>query len=461
MSLTTETYSHDAEATNGSMLPNFVRIDTSDNPRIPILMEMVGDLSRAEDAKEVLRVFGDGVQKLTGPRGYVSISVRGLKPGEYKITRILTEPGQRIEDADPWRNWASLPIHWGGFFGEIIRNAYPELLHHLDLRDDPVVGDALEKYHSMMAIPLFEAGEPLNWAILLREDPEGFSQADLEESILRTNLGGATVRNVMIAQKLRAASERIRAEIRQIAKIQQAMLPQRLPSVPGLKFAANYQTFDTAGGDMYDFKVVREHVEGVTKEPEELLAMVIADASGHGPAAAVVSAMLSAILHAYTPKENGPAAVLKHANEQLCAKGMEGVFVTAFLALYHPPTRTLTYASAGHNPPLIKNAGSGGPTQRLSDAGGLPLGIADDALYENGTIVLKPGQTLVLYTDGIVEAMNPQRQMFGVEGLERALITCTGEPDCVVNSVTTALREHEASIRPNDDQTLVVMKVVE
>jgi sigma-B regulation protein RsbU (phosphoserine phosphatase) len=434
-------------------------VDISGNPRIPIFMEMVGELSRAAEPKQVLKAFSDGLRRMNGPRGYVSISTRGLRPGKYKITRLLTDPNQHIEDADPWRTWNAIPVQRGGFFGEIIRNAYPELIHHLYLRDDPVVGDALAKYGSMMAIPLFENGEPLNWSIQLREEAEGFTEAELEESILRANLGGATVRNVMITQQLRQANERIRNEIEQIAKIQRALLPQTLPSMPGLSIAASYETFDTAGGDMYDLQVLRRPVSVGGAPTQEVLAMLIADAAGHGPAAAVVSAMLNAILHAYPASNDGPAAILRHANRHLHAKQIDGMFVTAFMAMFDPSARTLVYARAGHNPPLLKNAGSGGAVHRLDAVGGMPLGITSDIDYETGTITLQRGQTLVLYTDGIVEAMNPQREMFGVEGIERALEICTGEPQCVINSITTALREHEAGVRPADDQTIVALKV--
>ena len=179
-------------------------VDTSHNPRIPILMEMVGALSRANDPHQVLRAFADGFARLNGPVGYVTLSVRGLQPGEYKITRLITDRSVRsIEDSDPWRDWNTMAIHRGGFFGELIRSPYPELIHHVYLRDDPVMGDALAKFGSLIAIPLFENGEPLNWAITLREDPEGFSEQELEEAILRSNLGGATVRNVIIQQQLR------------------------------------------------------------------------------------------------------------------------------------------------------------------------------------------------------------------------------------------------------------------
>jgi len=146
--------------------------------------------------------------------------------------------------------------------------------------------------------------------------------------------------------------------------------------------------------------------------------------------------------------------VILRDRRRLYEAGLEGNFVTAFFAVFDPLTGTLTYARAGHNPPLLKNAGTGGAVRRVDDVGGVPLGVIDHAEYETGRLTLQRGQTLVLYTDGIVEAMDPRRQMFGVEGIERALEQCTGEPECVINSLRVALREHEAGVRPADDQTI-------
>ena len=233
-------------------------LDTSGNRRIPILMEMVAALSRATEPKQVLRAFAEGFLKLQGPLGYVSLSTRGLQPGEYKITRLVTgSVASGMSNADPWRNWSSLPVHRGGFFGALICKAYPEIIHSLDLRDDPVVGNALAKYRSLMAIPLFDGGEPLNWTITLHEDPQGFTVQELEELILPSNLGGATVKNVMITQQLRDAHAEIQQEVEQIAKIQRALLPQQIPNIPGLKIAVSYETFDKAGGDMYTLRPLR------------------------------------------------------------------------------------------------------------------------------------------------------------------------------------------------------------
>ena len=92
--------------------------------------------------------------------------------------------------------------------------------------------------------------------------------------------------------------------------------------------------------------------------------------------------------------------------------------------------------------------------------GELPLGIVEDVKYSVSSLTLRPGQTLILYTDGITEAKRPGGEMFGVEGIERSLIHCSGAPDCAIHHITDALKAHQVDIRPNDDQTVVVMQIV-
>ena len=94
------------------------------------------------------------------------------------------------------------------------------------------------------------------------------------------------------------------------------------------------------------------------------------------------------------------------------------------------------------------------------EIGSLPLGIEPDVRYEQSTIGLDSGQTVVFYTDGITEAVSPEGRSFGVRGIERSLTECTGEPQCAIDHITSTLRHHEKNVRPSDDQTLVVMRVV-
>ncbi len=429
-------------------------LDTSGNTSIPVLMKMVAGLSRANDARSVLREFTVGLRGLYGPRGYISLSTRGLGPGEYKITRLLNpEDIDRLGEADPWSDWDSLPVRTGGLLGEIIRQAYPEVIHDLRVEHDAVLGDFLARYRSLMAIPLFDNGEPLNWSISLSEQPSAFTEKELEEAILRTNLGGAAVKNVIIASQLREANERINTEVRHIARIQRALLPQSLPDFPGVSIAANYETFDTAGGDLYDFSPL-DAVDGLPRRLEVL----VADASGHGPAAAVVTAMLNAILYAYPNRTDPPGRILTFANQHLQAKRLEGTFVTAFLAHFDHDTRKLVYARAGHPPPVIKSPGAGGPVKRLDDVGGIPLGIVPGVEYEDGVVTLGPDETLVMFTDGVTEALNPDGVMFGVAGIERALESCSGEAPCTIDHIRAALKAHEAGRKPGDDQTVLAIR---
>jgi len=438
-------------------------LDTSRNTKIPLLMEMVGALRRATEPQEVIRIFGEGMREIEGPRGYISVSTRGLKPGEYRITRLLTDlEGLRGADIDSWSSPSQYEVQTGGFIGEIIRSAYPEVIHDLDVRDDAVLGDAIAHFRSMMAIPLFDNGEPLNWAIMLSEEPEGYDVRQLEETILRGNLVGGTVKTKLLTKELKKANEAAQREVQQIADIQTALLPDPLPNIAGLKIGASYETFGLAGGDYYDLVPI-EHLEDGSPDPEGPWGIVIADAAGHGPAAATVVAMLNSILYAHSPGEEhgGPASVMEFANHHLYSKGLKSTFVTAMLARYCPKTRKFIYARAGHNPALLMQVRDGEVRlRRLDEVGGIPLGIDPDAKYEAAVIDLEPGDTIMLYTDGITEGMSPGGEQFGMEGIERSLTTCSGDPQCVIDHVVSSLRKHEAGLQPGDDQTLLVFKVV-
>lgn len=433
-------------------------IDMSGNERLAILMQTIGAVSRATDPDEVVDVFSNGMVQLNGRRGLVAINTRGLALGEYRITRLTHDDNTRvIESRAAWSDGGDAPVHASGFFSHLVRSAYPELIHDFYLRDDPVVGDTLSRYGSMMAVPIFDEGEPRNWAIFLHPDADGFDPEDMENAVLRSNVIGRAARNVQIADELRTAHGMIRAEVQQIASIQRALLPDKLPTIPGVELAASYQVFDQAGGDLYDFVPIGNCGNVAAESDDPTWMLLIADASGHGPAAAVVTAMVHAILHAFPKQPCGSAEILQHVNAHLAAKRIESSFVTAFLGIFDPLTRELTYSRAGHDPPLLK-AGDASVT-RLDDIGGIPLGILSDTTYEQKTITLQRGTTLVLYTDGITEARAPQGEMFGVAGMENAFASCTGDATCTVQSITDALAAHEAGRRPSDDQTLIAMQI--
>ncbi len=120
----------------------------------------------------------------------------------------------------------------------------------------------------------------------------------------------------------------------------------------------------------------------------------------------------------------------------------------------------MTYARAGHPPLLLKNPGLGGAVQRLEEVGEFPLGIVGNVSFSEATITLAENQTVLFYTDGITEAKDENEKMFDIEGIERALDHCMGDPDCTVHSIHQSVRIHEGGIRPMDDQTLLAIQAV-
>src|SRR6185369_678373 len=181
-------------------------------------------------------------------------------------------------------------------------------------------------------------GEWHNWVLVFDTNPEAFTPEDLEVLVLRVNLVGLSLKNLRILAELRGAKSQIDAEVDRIAEIQRSLLPCSSPNVPGLEVAAKFETFDRAGGDLYDY----------TELPDGRWAFLIADASGHGPSAAVVSAMLNAILHTFANDDlrSQPHTlkdVLDAGNRQMVSRCIEQSFVTAFLCTWDPKTRRLTY----------------------------------------------------------------------------------------------------------------------
>lgn len=436
-------------------------LDLSDNPRIPVLMELVNSMHRFTDPRDLLNAFVAAMRRAYGSRGYLQLSTRGLPAGNYRISRLLSKDNiDHVDHAAAGTNPLILPIHTGGILAQAVASGKPTILHDLDLHNDPVVGDMLAPYRALMATPLTENGIGVDWVVVLETDPLAFSSRELEDMILRGNLVAAMLKNLDTTKRLTAATVRIAHEIEAIGRIQRSLLPDHMPNIPGVQIAASYNTFDRAGGDLYDFRSLALPAVGYSSEDDPRWALLIGDVSGHGPAAAVVMAMFHSILHAYPRKPRGPGEVLDHINRHLCDKSIEQSFVTAFLGFYDPATRELTYARAGHNPPLVKDFPHRGLPTYLDAVGELPLGIFPDVRYSETTIQLKSSQTLILYTDGITEARTGNGEMFGPEGIEHSLIECSGAAECAISHIMGALKAHQLDVRPDDDQTVVVMNIL-
>ena len=431
-------------------------VDISQDPMIPVYTEMSRQLSQTSDPDEVLLITVNAFRRDPNGGPYVHALCHDLPAGKYRLAPMDPQTNQEmVPPSRLFHEMHNFPVYDSGIVSELIKTPEPKLAVDVYLKDDPVLGDRFAQFQSVAAVPMYEDGLPKNWVISFlpgaREDSQGVADA-----VLRINMLMSNIRAGLVMQELQQAKTWIDKEVENIREIQAALLPASIPAIPGIEGAANYETFDRAGGDYYDFLPL-QRTNGKF-EPEGPWAFIIADASGHGPAAAVVMAMLHSLFHSYAGPTDSPAAILEHFNENLQSARIRHAFVTAFLGVYDPRTGELRYANAGHEPPLLMTPSAEHPLCRIDTSHGFPLGVASRVEAVDASVRLEPGQTLVLYTDGITDAMNANRQRFTLDGIEQALRECSGEPFCVIENVRDALLDHEAGVRANDDQTIVALR---
>lgn len=426
-------------------------IDTSSSLRVAVLMEMLEDVSRASDPEAAFRAYADRLRRVRPVDAIVRVHCSGLDAGRYRVVRTLRLDSAGAAPVDarvPLHEWADAPVHSGGFIGSIIGRREPLLLHDLDLTSDPVLGGALTGMRSCMGVPMFNSGSVAGWSLLFHADARGYAIADLEDALLIGNLMGSMIQNLSSLERISALNTELRGQFEAVARVQRALLPVAAPVVDGLSFAMSYRTSAGAGGDCYEFFDLGQGRVGV----------LVADVSGHGPAAATVMAMLHAILHARPDVCARPASALKFANARLAAASVEGSHVTAVFALIDVKARRLTVARAGHPLPRTRKADK--TVSEIDCYGAIPMGITTENYQPLDSVIdLEPGQSIVLYTDGISEAGNEQGEQFGLEALDRAIAGAPGDPQSIVEAIGAALARHVDGAAQTDDQTLVVVRL--
>jgi PAS domain S-box-containing protein len=199
--------------------------------------------------------------------------------------------------------------------------------------------------------------------------------------------------------------ERIEQELKVARLIQQTLLPKSVPELPGYDVAAHYRPAREVGGDFYDFLEL----------PEGRLGLVIGDVSGHGIPAALMMANTQSVLRAVAQRGGSkPGRILAEVNEALWTHMPPSMFVTCFYGLLDPESGSFRYANAGHNLPYCHQEGMAIELR----ATGMPLGLMPAMSYEQKEITLKPGESVLLYSDGLVEAHNPRGEMFGTPRMQ-------------------------------------------
>ena len=257
------------------------------------------------------------------------------------------------------------------------------------------------------------------------------------------------------AQRTLAKEERLLAiskELQIANQIQASILPREVPNLAGLEIVARYLPMSAVAGDFYDFLVVDARRIGI----------LVADVTGHGVPAALIASMLKVAFAGQTAHAEEPARVLAGLNRALCGK-FEEHFVTAAYVFIDLDKFVLRYAGAGHPPLLLAprtNAHGRESESREVEANGLMLGLFPEATYSSVEIPLDAGDRVLLYTDGILEAMNPAREEFGKSRLKKFLAASSSSASHLADALLLELRRWsgaEAQRAHDDDITLLVL----
>lgn len=337
-----------------------------------------------------------------------------------------------------------------GISGYVAASGRQLLLHAEEPAPAGVTRDGTA-WDAVLSVPLAVSGGETIGAMTLtgRRSDERFTAGDAKlASAIAAQLATAIHSSRLVAT-LREA-ERVQREVEIAAGIQRSLLPAGAPELPGLALAGLCLPAANVGGDYYDFLA----------DDRGRLTLVIADVAGHSIGSALMMAMARAVLRREIAAGGSPAGVLAATNRGLFDDLVNaGLFITMFCVRYDPATRGLVHANAGHNLPLLRRAD--GETVEL-DADGAAIGILKDVEFEEQTVLLRPGDTLLLYTDGIVEAPSPDGEPFGDERLRR-LVADAGPipPAGLAALIDVAVRSHTGGAPQRDDVTFVALQGVE
>jgi serine phosphatase RsbU (regulator of sigma subunit) len=307
---------------------------------------------------------------------------------------------------------------------------------------------------SVMATPLREKGQTLGLIYVdSKASNREFDASDLELFEALAGQAAIALQNAILFSQAKERS-RLESEIQIAARMQQDMCPQRVPVLPGIEVAGLFVPAKEVGGDYYDY-VEDPHVAGRT------LSLIVGDVSGKGLGAGIVAVMarcfLRSMITAYGTES--PSNLLAYLNTILSAELKPGVFMTMLMAVWDAENKTIRYSSAGHEHLIVYRARTRAPEALKS--GGTPLGIsaARGGPTQDSELRLENGDALVLYSDGVTEAMNAASEEFSLERLLESVKRLGGRgAQEIVNGIAAEVKQFVGGADQSDDITLVVLK---
>ncbi|MFH1733075.1 MAG: GAF domain-containing SpoIIE family protein phosphatase [bacterium] len=330
-----------------------------------------------------------------------------------------------------------------GLVGVAIATRKPVIV--ADVKNDPRYFDTRSQTQSELVAPMFTSGKVIGCFNLESDRLGAFSEADAERLAAFASQAAIAIDRARMHREI-VQKQRLDEQLALARRMQRDLLPRKAPLYDRFDMAGINVPSEAVGGDYFDFIPLTQ----------KDLGFVIGDVSGKGVPAAFVMASLRAALRIEAFSHYAISTILSRVNDFLAESTKPEIFVTAFYGVLDTQTAALTFANAGHNPPLLIRAD--GTLTELSE-GGMLLGAFPAALYHEHRTNLQPGDVLLLYTDGASEAMNPAGEEFGIIKLEEVVRKILPAPSkIIIREILKTIRTHTGSTRLQDDITLMVIQ---
>jgi phosphoserine phosphatase RsbU/P len=325
-----------------------------------------------------------------------------------------------------------------------------------DVRKDSRYIEANPEVRSELAVPLVYKGEVIG-VLDLEHTRVNYYNEDHQRTL--STLGSQiaiSIANARLYQRIHEEEQRMERDLEMARQVQLRLMPSRPPKLERAEIAAQFVAARSIGGDVYDYL---DYGPG-------RIALAVGDVSGKAAPAALYAALTSGILRSLAPQHLSPAAMLAALNDQLQERKLDAQYVTMLMAVWDDSNQTLQIANAGSVQPLFVAANPADTTQppavRTIQAEGFPLGLFPNAEYEEFTLSTRPGDLIVFFSDGIVDAVNATSDMFGDDRLKQ-LLESQHHPTAqsTVDAILQAVTDFQAGTAHFDDETIVVLRVLE
>ncbi len=421
--------------------PGLVDLEDADR-KLRSLYGFVQAISATLDTTELLDLIAKNLLDVFPAAAIAAVYMPDKDTHRMEPLRFVQRDGRAVDEV----MIAPLPheLHL-----QIVQRAQATLSAPMSLSFDDDADSQRRGAHSgvMMHAPMLHQKSMHGVLNVRARSGAAFSQNDLD---LFTALAAHAALALESAKmhKESLARERLAQDLVLAQTIQQSFLPSVLPHVDGITFAADYEPAYSVGGDFYD----------VFWLSPERIGVCVGDVSGKGVSAALLMARVSSDLRAAMLLEQGPARALQVVNRSVVARGQHDIFVTALCLAIDVRTKVVTLASAGHLPPFVRSQAEG-KLIRIDGGVSPPLGLAEDIDFEQTDLALAPHDTLILSTDGVLEATSERGIQFGFEGMEQSLRLGTSAPQELCDRLLAAIRAHVGAAPQYDDLTLVLCGV--